>query len=707
MVAGKSARPTAGQRVNMTLPQATEAATSAYSQGDFKRAETILRAILSMLPAHAPSLHLLGIIKFESGEIESGIELVRSASDSVPANGQFAANLAELCRRAGRLEEAVAAGQRAVAAAPGLAVAHSNLGIAYYDLGDFDRAEACQRTALTLEPNLATALNNLGSIHREHNRLSEAIVCYRQVFAKHPDYLEAASNLGSCLLENEQPDEAISVLEPLAAQNPNYADALSNLANAYAAVHKPEKAIPLFERALKIRPGYFEANLGMARVLHELRRVTEALRYAERALALKPQKSEAHAVMGGVLSEAGYPVKAEAAYLRALELDPSSVGAHMGYGHLLMELGRMEAAEKSFRAALALAPDRLGPLLPLVQMTRIKSDDAILSAILKEAENVAAMPAEKAIPLHFAAGKCHEDLGNADRAFSHYSAGCRLKRHTLSYSADETDLTVDNIIRIFTPEAISRLQGGGCDSELPVFVLGMPRSGTTLTETILGSHPKVFAAGELPDLLQIAATPRMVGGPGYPLSVEGVTKAELRVMGQRYVDGLKERCPDAHRITDKMPANFNALGLVHLMLPRARVVHVKRDPVDTCLSNFTRLFGRSQFHSYDLIELGRYYRAYARLMDHWRAVLPAGSFYEIQYEALVAEPELEVRKLLAACRLDWDDACLNFHEAERSVKTASIMQVRRPMYNTSVQKWRQYERHLGPLLDVLGDLVAN
>ena len=692
-------------RVNMTVPQALEAATAAYMQGQVQRAETIVRSILSSLPEQPAALHLLGVITFERGQRESGIELVKSASAKAPHNAQFAGNLAELCRRAGRLDEAIEAGLRAAAAAPHMATAHANLGIAYYDKGDLDKAEACQRRALERDPKLPTARNNLGSIHRDRKQLSEAIACFRQVLADHPSYVESASNLGSALTENEQPDEAIKVPEPLTAASPRYAEALSNLATAYAALDRVSDAVAFYEKALHLRPNYPEACTGLARMLQEQRRLVEARTMAQRAVALRPNKPEVHAVLGAILSEAGFPDQAEASYLRALELDPACAQALMGRGHLQMELGRMAEAEESFRAALALHPTRIGPRLPLVQLKKMVADDETLLALQREAEDILDMPDVKAIPLHFALGKCHEDLGEHDLAFQHYAEGCRLKRKTSSYSADDTDLTVDNICNFFSPKAIARLKGGGCQSELPIFVLGMPRSGTTLTETILASHPMVHAAGELPDLLRIASTPHMPGGPGYPLSLDGITQAEISVMGQNYAAGLKERAPTSPRITDKMPANFNAIGLIHLMLPNARIIHVRRDPVDTCLSNFTKLFGRSQHQSYDLVELGRYYRAYARLMDHWRAVLPPGSFFELQYEKLVEDPATEVRALLGYCGLVWDDACMKFHETERSVKTASITQVRRPMYKSSVQKWRRYEKHLGPLLETLGDLV--
>jgi len=312
----------------------------------------------------------------------------------------------------------------------------------------------------------------------------------------------------------------------------------------------------------------------------------------------------------------------------------------------------------------------------------------------------------KAMSLHFALGKGFDDTRQYDKAFGHFLQGCLLRRKRIEYSTEGNNQYGRNIRTFFSRGNIDQLRGEACSSDVPIFVLGMPRSGTTLTEQIIASHPDVHGAGELPDLLDIAKNPGGTGDSDYPRSLSGITQAELKIMGERYVAGLKERNPEAAHITDKMPANFNCLGLIHLMLPNAKIIHVKRNPVDTCLSNFSKLFGhKAQPQSYDLSEIGHYYRNYAKMMERWREVLPEGSFYEVQYEELVADNEHQARALIDYCGLDWDDACLNFHKTKRIVRTASITQVRQPIYKTSVERWRKYEAHLGPLLEALGDLV--
>ncbi len=313
--------------------------------------------------------------------------------------------------------------------------------------------------------------------------------------------------------------------------------------------------------------------------------------------------------------------------------------------------------------------------------------------------------------LHFALGKCYDDSGDYDKAFPHFMAGCKMKRAKLTYDPANAERQFAGLMEIFDQAAIDRLRGSGDPpgdpSGVPVFVLGMPRSGTTLTEQIIASHPDVYGAGELHDLLRIAE--RNIGGATTPVSfpdnLRALDRQTLTAWGAEYVAGLKQRAPDAKRITDKMPANFFAVGLIHLMLPNAKIIHVNRNPVDTCLSCFTRLFNRKQEHTYDLAELGQYYVHYARLMDHWRKVLPAGAFLDVQYEDIVADQEAQARRLIAYCGLEWNDACLDFHNTKRSIRTASVTQVRQPIYTSSVERWRHYEKFLGPLLDALGDLA--
>ncbi len=689
----------------LSIEQALQLAMQHHADGQPAPAERLLRQILQAQPGHPFALHLLGVIAHQAGKTEEAVRLIEQAIGTLPTVGQFHSNLGEMCRILKRLNEAVAHGEKAVALDPASATAHSNLGVAYYDCKELDKAEACQQRALVLNPNLAPALNNLGSIKRDRKDKEGAIAYYRKALAAAPQHLESINNLGAVLTEIEQPEEAVRVLLQAIRLSPNYAEAHCNIGTAFLVLEQFDKAAVGFNRALALKPDYAEAYLGLAKIHQEHKRLSEAEAMTNKALALDQEKAEAHSLLGGIFAEEGYPDKAEQAFARAMELNPDLLSGHLGRGHLLMEQGQMQAAEESFRHALSLDGTNLGARLALTQVKKVKEGDENMAALVQEAEKLDAMLETKAMTLHFALGKCYDDTKQYDLAMPHFLEGCRLKRKRTQYNPEDNDKIRRNICEFFSREAIGNLRGEGCQSDLPIFVLGMPRSGTTLIEQILASHPLVYGAGELPDLLTLAAKPKEGGPDGYPLSLAGITKQELKELGQRYVDGLQARQPEAKHITDKMPANFNCIGLIHLMLPNAKIIHVKRNPVDTCLSGFTRLFNKSQYHSYDLAEIGRYYRNYAILMEHWRKVLPAGTFYEVQYENMVADHENEARALLEYCKLPWDDACLDFHKTKRNIRTASVTQVRQPIYTSSVERWRKYEAHLGPLLEALGELV--
>lgn len=689
----------------VTIEQAFQLATRHHAAGRRQEAGALLEQVVSKQPRHAFAWQLLGVMAHEAGDTRKAIELMGKAIQANPMVAQFFANRGEMHRLAGNLEQAIADGEQAVRLEPKSAMAHSNLGIAYYHSGNIERAEACQKQALKLEPDHLQALNNLGSILRDRKDRAGAAELYRKVVALRPDHVESANNLGAVLTEMEDPENGLKTLLDVVRKRPNYAEAHCNIGHAFLALENYARAEAAFGNATRLRPEYAEAYEGLARACQEQRSLVAAEQHVRKALELKPGRAQAHSLLGNIHSEQAFPELAARDFEQALALDPDLVGAHIGKGHLLMEMGRMDDAEASFRRALELDPTSIGPRLSLTQVRKTKAGDENFVALEQAAADIGNMPETRALSLHFALGKAYEDTKQHDKAFPHFMEGCRLKRKRIEYSADNTDLIAQNICNTFTPELLKKLGNAGDDSRLPIFVLGMPRSGTTLTETIIASHPDVYGAGELPDLLQIAGKGHGRNETGYPLNLLDMTTDDLGRMGAQYAAQLKARAPEAKNITDKMPANYLGIGLIHLMLPNAKIVHIRRNAVDTCVSQFTRLFNRSQHQSYDLRELGRYYRSYLKVMAHWREVLPPGSFYELQYEQLVANQEEESRKLISYCGLDWNDACLSPDKTERNVKTASVTQVRQPVYTSSVERWRVYEKYLGPLLEELGDAV--
>lgn len=688
---------------HLTLAQAVQRAGQHIDAGQLAPAQAILQQVLHQQPQHADAIHLMGVLMHRAGNTALAIELIGKAITLAPQVARFHVNCGEMCRLLERLDDAVRHGERAIALEPRNASAHSNLGIAFYDQKDYARAEVCQKTALALAPHLVTALNNLGSIRRNLKDKEGAIDYYRQALAVAPDYLEAANNLGAVLTELERPDEAMTELLKVIRMRPDYADAHCNIGNAFLLKEDFDKALFAFNQTLTLTPDNPAALLGLSRTYKEKEALDDARSIVDRLLTLTPHKAEAHALSGDLYSKLGAYPQAQAAYQQALALDPDLISAHLGLGQLELELGHLPLAQASFRQAMQIDPKEVAPHVLMAQASKVRAGDDTLRRLEAEAEQLASLPPNRAIALHFALGKVYDDLEDYDRAFGHFAAGCQLKRARIQYDPVKQDQATQAICDFFSLQTIERLRGAGDPTKVPIFVLGMPRSGTTLTETILASHPDVHGAGELRDLLALAnqPTPGVASSP-YPLGLHGLTPEDLTRMGGCYLAGLRQHSASARHITDKMPANFLAVGLIHLMLPNAKIIHVKRNAADSCLSGFTKLFNNSQYHSYDLTEMGCYYVNYAKLMAHWRKVLPADAFMDLQYEELVADKEAQTRRLVAFCGLPWHDACLESHKTERSVKTASITQVRQPMYTSSVERWRRYEKHLHPLFDALG-----
>ncbi len=576
-------------------------------------------------------------------------------------------------------KNALPAFQKTAELMPGEANAHSNLGAVLYGLGKYDEALSSYRKAMELKPAFAGSHYNLGKILSECGKLEEAVACYRRAIDIQPDFAMAHYNLGNALKDLGQPDGAVAS----------------------------------YRKSLQIDPGFLPAYVNLGVVLQGRSQFSEAASCYRRALEIEQNLADIHSNLGHVLKHLGEFDAAMASYRRAIGIDPGCIEATLGAGLLCMENGEMEEAESLFQRALKINVRDMEARYLLAQVKKVDAGDenfSTLVALEENARNKASSTIEPlsdsdAIKLYFALGKCCDDVGDHDQAFRHYIKGCQLKRATLAYDAERTAQYFSDIIGFFDRATIERLRGGGDPSRVPVFVLGMPRSGTTLTEQIIASHPDIRGAGELPDLLMAIKRGAARIGARFPDDMSALGLKDLAVWAEDYVAGLLKRAPDAKRITDKMPENYLAVGLIHLMLPNAKIIHVNRNPVDTCLSCFTKLFNSGAEYSYDLAELGRYYGGYARLMAHWRSVLPAGAFLDVQYEEIVADQETQARRMIAFCGLEWSDACIDFHHAKNAVRTASLTQVRQPIYGSSVNRWKRYQKHLAPLLEALGDLV--
>jgi hypothetical protein len=449
--------------------------------------------------------------------------------------------------------------------------------------------------------------------------------------------------------------------------------------------------------------------------LHEAGRLADAEIFYRQALAAQPNNANALNLLGIVAHQMA-SVKLVAAreqrakldeaialYRQAIRIKPNYAEAHANLGVALEQQGKLEDAREAFEKAIEAAPARAATYRLLSAVKQFTAADPHIASMENMARGMTSLSPDEQIDLRFALGKAYRDLGDHAKSFYHLFEGNALKRKRIVYDEQAMLATFDRIRAVFTSKHMRDHEGSGYASSVPVFIVGMPRSGTTLIEQILASHPQVFAAGEVMDLPRVAAS--VCEPPGatvpYPEMVPSMTADRFKALGAAYLQRLTARAPTAFCITDKLPGNFRLLGLIHLALPNARIIHVRRDPIDTCLSCFSRLFTGLQPFAYDLGELGRFYRAYESLMAHWRAVLPAGVMLEVQYEDLVADFAPQARRIVAYCGLEWDERCAAFHETQRPVRTASATQVRQPLYRSAVGRAQPYAAMLGPLIEAL------
>ena len=683
-------------------------ASALRQQGKLDEAIACWRRALELKPDFVEVHNNVGNAAMDQGKLEDAVACYRRALELKPDYVQAHNNLGVALKRQGKLDQAIACCRRALELKPDYAEAHYNLGNAVMGQGNFDEAIACWRRALELKPDYAEAHNNLGVAFKDQGKLDQAIACYRRTLELKPDYAEAHHNLGIAFRDQGKLDEAIACWRRALELKPNYAEAHNDLGVALQDQGKLDEAVACCRRALELKPDYAEAHNNLGSLLQGQGKPDEAIACYRRALGLKPGYAEADSNLGKVLQDQGKLVEAAACCRRALELKPDYADARCNLGSVLVETGDLQGAEDSFRGALgsnrrfALAHFKLAELLG----GKLPENDlAAERRLLQETD----LTDEQRLLLHFGLAKVLDARGEYRDAAEHLDRGNALqlsewRKHGREYDPKVYELLVNRMIGVSTPDFFERVRGFGLESELPVFVVGLPRSGTTLVEQILAGHSRVFAAGEIKLVNDTVAA---LGGQSAD-RIEGLRQLNRQTadrLASQHLEKLRAFSPAALRIVDKMPDNYLYLGLLASLFPRAKLIHCRCDLRDVAVSCWMTHFLEVRWANDQRHIALRFYQ-YERIMEHWRKVLPA-PLLEVDYEETVADLEGVARKLVAWCGLAWEPSCVEFHRAKRPVRTASAVQVREPVFSTSVGRWKHYEQDMTSLFTRLEGMATS
>ena len=586
-------------------------------------------------------------------------------------------------------KDALPALERAAELLPQDAAALVNLGNAYGRAGRVGEALTCFKQALRLNARFPEAHANLANLQIELGQFQEAEASCREALERRPDYPDALRNLAVAQMHLGRHEEARAGCVRALQLEPDSAATLNALGNVLRQLGKLDEAIACFRRALHIQPQLAEAHLNLANALRSVGQLDAAEAGYRLALECKPEFASAHAELATTLRLQRRTHECEASCARALALDPRQIPALLALAELRADLGQFSAAEEIYRRAMAIDPQAVDPVAGIARLRPLTREDSGWLATAHRLINSGGSPSRQ-LQLHFAVGKYFDDTGQYDQAFRHFQRANELSRQCRP-AHDRAALTaaVDRLMRAAPLDARPAIAKTP-DSSRAVFVVGMLRSGTTLAEQILAALPSVHGAGELD-----------FWASRFGNSIAENSAAALGKLARGYLDLLESLSPDAQRVVDKMPTNFFFLGLIHAALPEARVIHMQRNPVDTCLSIYFQQLELANTYANDLHDLAHYCREYRRIMQHWRSLLPPEILLEVRYEDLVADPETWSRRMVSFIGLPWDPRCLEFYKEQRTVVTASKWQVRQKISNRAVERWRHYANHVGPLLGLI------
>lgn len=629
------------------------------------------KEILKVYPNTGPAERILGAAYRLQGQPHKGLTLLEPLAKKNANSADFLHELGLCLGAAGRGEEAVASLRKAVRLSPKHAGAWRTLGDQLNAAGDEDGSRKAYEKHL-------------------------------QASTRHPELVEAANYLYEKKLA-----KAERLTREVLKKDPVDVIAIRMLAGIGIKAGQLEDAQNLLERCLELAPDFHHARHAYANVLMRRHDLEGSLREVDRLLALEPKNPAYLLLKGSLLARIGDHPPALEIYEQVLKHYPRQASAHMYYGHTLKTVGRLDDAVSAYRKSIELSPSIGESYWSLANLKTFRFTDDDIANMREQFEPETGDP-ENQGHLAFALGKAFEDRKEFDESFDFYKQGNSIRGRHHRYNVKKNIFDSARQIRSLDADFFVARKDVGCTAPDPIFVVGLPRSGSTLLEQILASHSLVQGTSELPDIIAIS---RKLGGKTrknpagkYPEILAELTPQQFKELGESYINTTRVQRNDSPNFTDKMPNNFRHIGLIHLILPNARIIDARRHPMGACFSGFKQLFASGQKFTYDLTGVGYYYRDYIKLMDHWDEVLP-GRVHRVQYEDMVTDTETQIRRLLDYCGLEFEEQCLRFYETERAVRTPSSEQVRQPVYTEGLEQWRNFEAHLGPLKEALGPVL--
>ena len=669
-----------------------------FSKGEINQALDAVQGLLKDYPNEPVLFNIKGACYADLGQLDVAVTNYKEAITIKPDYAKAHFNLAGSLHDLGQLETAVQSYQKAIEIDASYTEAYNNLGNVYQELKQVDSAVQSYQKALEIKPDYVAAQYSLGNTFMELGQLEEAVKSYKAALKLKPDFVEAINNLGITFFKLHQLDDAIRSYERAIALDPDFADAHNNIGIVFSELGQLDEAIMSYKAAITLQFDYAEAHYNLGLIFHDLKRLDEATQSYKTAIAFQSDYADAHYNLGILYHDVGQLKMAIDSIKMAIKINPENADTHKYLGNTFQSNGQIDEAIKCYEKALSINPFHADAHRNLSTIKNYIHDDVQIN-LMQDLLLNGNLSQSDLVHINFALAKANEDLGKKDDLFKSLNEGNRLRKEELNYSLDKDLHEHSNLKRLININPSDSKESVKFKSSKirPIFIVGMPRSGTSLVEQILSSHQKIHGAGELSTLNNLIVP--IIND--CILKDKKVTEDSYLSVRNEYLSYISRLNVSETIITDKMPTNFRYIGFILKAFPEAKIIHLNRDSRAICWSIYKSYFpGEGLGWAFNMKDLAGYYNSYIDLMTFWHQLFPR-KIYDICYEDLTTNQEEETRKLLKYCELEWDDNCLNFHNNKRAVKTTSSLQVRKKMYQGSSEVWKKYESYLQPLIKVL------